>query len=111
MIDWTLVGAGAMSVVTGGLSWLAGRGRKKAAEAADIATSRTDIAVADAESALYNRLKERLDMLENDVTRLRSELDRVRAHSRKQDTYIWVLIRMLRELGKEPPPFDDDAPQ
>lgn len=50
---------------------------------------------------------ERVKTLENDMRLVRAELTLERAHSRRQDNYIWQLIRLLREKGIEPPPFVD----
>ena len=106
-VDLNALGAGAMAVIMGALGWIGGRGKRKAVEAADIAGENADKAVADAQGALYTRLKERLDLLEAEVTRVRAELDVERRHGRKLESYIWTLRGMMREANMTPPPFDE----
>ena len=101
MIDWAVIGTGLGALATNAITYFMTKGKRKAADA-------VDIAVADAESTLYNRLRERLDALEGDVTKLRGELDTERKHGRKLERHIWRLEGLMRKAGVEPPPFDDD---
>lgn len=108
MIDWALVWGVIGPAVAGLLTWLKTRKPSQARVDAAVAAAKADSAVSDAESTLYNRLRERLDALETDVTRLRSELDAERKHGRNLEIKVWRLERFIREMGKEPPKFDDD---
>jgi TolA-binding protein len=106
-IDWAVASAAAMSIFTGIGAWFAGRRKEKAKSAADVANAGADRAIAEAESTLYNRLRERLDNLEGDVTALRNELDKERAYSRRLERHVWRLEKTMRDAGLEPPLFEE----
>lgn len=108
MIDWSLVWGVVGPAIVGLGTWLKARKPSQARVDAAVAAAKADVAVSDAESTLYNRLRERLDALETDVTRLRSELDTERKHGRKLERHIWRLEGLMRKANIEPPPFDDD---
>ncbi len=103
-IDWTLVGAGVIGLATSIGAYFKGQGARSVGAATDGA----GIAVADAETALYNRLRERLDSLEGDVTTLRSELDTERRRGRALERHIWRLEVLMRKAGIEPPQLEDE---
>jgi hypothetical protein len=106
-MDWTAVWGVIGPAITGLGTWILTRKPRQAAIDSAVAQARADIAVADAEGAIYQRLRGELEAMRNDIAGLRKELDDERAHSRRQDAYIWQLIRLLRERGIEPPPFED----
>lgn len=106
-VDLNAIGAGAAALFMGALGWFGGRRKRGAVDAADIAVENADKAVADAQGALYTRLKERLDLLEAEVTRVRAELDVERRHGRKLENYVWTLRGLMREAGMTPPPFEE----
>jgi hypothetical protein len=106
-IDLNAFGAGIAALFMGAVGYIGGRGKRKATEATDIADQNAERAVLDANGALYNRLKERLDLLEAEVTRVRAELDVERRHGRKLENHIWTLRGLMREAGITPPPFDE----
>jgi hypothetical protein len=117
MIDWQAVWNVVMPAVVALGTWIATRKPSQAKVDAAVAQSRAATAASDADGSVYIRLRQEMDAMRGDIAAVRAELqmtrkdlDAERAHSRRQDTYIWVLIRMLRELGKEPPPFDDVNP-
>jgi acetylglutamate kinase len=59
--------------------------------------------VADANSAVYNRLIERLAAVEEDNRLIRHELAAVRRHVRHAEDHISALERAMRKSGIEPP--------
>src|SRR3970040_593759 len=112
-IDWTATWGVVGPAIFGLGTWLATRKPSKAKVDAAVAQSKADAAVADAEGEIYVRLRKELDAMHRDIGKprtelgqTRSELDATRAHSRRQDNYIWQLILLLRERGITPPPFD-----
>jgi hypothetical protein len=116
-LDWAAIWAVLGPAVVGLGTWLKMRKPNQAKMDAAVAQARAEGAVADAEGTLYARLREEIDAMRRDIlsvradlAQTRSELDAERAHSRRQDSYIWMLIRLLREHNIQPPPFNEDAP-
>lgn len=105
IFDWSAIGTGIAMAVTGITTWFVQRKSNGAKQAASVAASGSDKAIADAESILYNRLRERLDSLEKDVTNLRSQLDVERKHSRSLEIHVWRLENIMRKANLEPPVF------
>lgn len=109
-LDWTQIGAavGAVGLVaSGAYNWWQKQQRARADVRADVAESNTLAVAADAQGTVYKLMLDRVATLEADMRNVRAELSAERAHSRRQDNYIWQLIRLLRERGIEPPPFED----
>lgn len=77
------------------LSW---RGRNKT----DIAQSAVDRSVADADSVVYKRLAERVELLEKAQHTLELKVQFFRRH-------IWKMEKIMIQAGLEPPKFDEDA--
>lgn len=62
------------------------------------ASAGSDVAVANANEALFGMMTKRLEALESDVQRLRSELAREREYTR-------MLVSALIEAGLKPPAY------
>lgn len=107
--DWSKIGL-ALSGLAGGVgAYFVGRKKRTALDGAEIAQANASTSASDAESTLYHRLREEIDALRNDVSRLRSDLDTERRHSRQLELYVWQLQRLMAEKGIEVPPFLGDA--
>lgn len=106
-MDWVAIWAVLGPAIAGLGGWLITRKPRQSAIDAAIAQAKAQGSIADAEGTLYNRLRERLDALEGDVTRLRTELDKEREHGRKMERHIWSLETIMRKAGLEPPVFTD----
>lgn len=116
-IDWNalwVVGGTALGSLA---TYLKTRKPNQAKVDAAVSAAKAEGSIADAEGALYKRLREEIEALRGDIIHIRTEqaqtrkeLDAERAHSRRQDNYIWLLIRMLREHNINPPPFEDGEP-
>lgn len=104
-IDWNQVGTAAGGILLAIGTFFAGRGKRAAEGKAEVAQSNKEAEIADAEGALYRRLREDMDALRSDVNRLRTELDAERTHGRKLERHIWKLEGLMRKAGIEPPPF------
>lgn len=79
--------------------------KDKATTRADIADANADRSVADSQTTVYNMLTSRLETLETEVRGLRAELSVERVHSRKLELHIWKLENLMRAQGMEPPAF------
>jgi hypothetical protein len=108
-VDWQKVVEYGTYIVLGVGGWFAGRAKRGAETKAEVAQSNKDAEIADAEGALYRRLREDLDALRGDVNRLRAELDSERTHGRKLERHVWKLEGLMRKAGLEPPPFEDEV--
>lgn len=104
--DWQAVGTaiGSIGVVAAGIWGGILTAKKKIAEArADVATSKSEQVVADAQGKVYELLKDRLVTLETKVAQLE------RANAAKDETirhlhaHINRLEQLMREKGIEPP--------
>lgn len=104
-IDLQQIGQGVGAIALGIIAWFGGRATKQAGDSAEIAQSNAQVSIADAESTLYQRLREEIDALRNDVSRLRADLDQERRHSRALELHVWKLERLMRDAGLTPPPF------
>lgn len=107
VIDWAIVWGVVGPAMAGFVGWYTSRKPRQSAIDTAIAQAKAQGSIADAEGTLYNRLRERLDALEGDVTRLRTELDKEREHGRKMERHIWSLETIMRKAGLEPPVFVD----
>lgn len=107
VIEWATVWAVVGPIASGFGTWFITRKPRQSAIDAAVAQSKAQSSVADAEGSLYNRLRERLDALETDVTRLRTELDKEREHGRKLERHIWKLEGIMRKADLTPPEFVD----
>jgi hypothetical protein len=107
--DWAKIGLGISGILGGIGAYFAGRKKRTAMDGADIAQANASASISDAEGTLYHRLREEIDALRNDVSRLRSDLDTERRHSRQLELYVWQLQRLMAEKGIEVPPFLGDA--
>ena len=108
MIDWTQVGAAitAVGIGAGGIyAWFLKSQKNVANTRADVAEANTQAVTADAQSTVYRLMLERVTTLEQDMRNVRAELTLERAHSRRQDNYIWQLIRLMRAANMDVPPF------
>lgn len=83
--------------------------KSKAANAASVADSNAEKAVADAQTTVYGLLTKRLEVLESEVNTLRQELSVERQHSRKLELHIWKLESLMRKANLEPPVFEGGA--
>jgi ATP-dependent protease HslVU (ClpYQ) peptidase subunit len=108
-VDWNAVGQAAGLIGTGIVTFLLGRGRRKAADSVVEANARTEVSIADAEGTLYERLKEDVRSLSDDVKRMRDEIANERRRSRRLEDHIRRLEGAMRRAGIEPPPFDFEA--
>jgi hypothetical protein len=109
-IDWTAVFAVVGPAIAGLGTWLKMRKPNQAKIDAAVAQLRSDESMSDAEGTLYKRLREEIDALRQDLSRMRAELDIERKHGRKMEKHIWVLERMLRDAGLDPPALVLDDP-
>lgn len=107
VIDWTVIWGVVGPALSGLAVWLKTRKPNQAKVDAAIAQARAETSLADAEGALYRRLREDMDALRGDVDRLRAELATERTHGRKLERHIWRLEGLMRKSGLEPPPFDE----
>jgi outer membrane murein-binding lipoprotein Lpp len=105
-IDWNAVGAAVGLILTGVVSYMGGARKRKAADSVTEANARADVSVADAEGALYERLKADVRALSEDVKSMRSEIAAERRRSRRLEDHIRRLEAAMRKAGIEPPPFD-----
>lgn len=105
-IDLNVVGQGLGALIMGAAAYLLGRRKRNAADNVVEANSRTEVAIADAEGALYARLKADVVTLSNDVRQMREEIANERRRSRRLEDHIRRLELAMRKAGIEPPPFD-----
>jgi hypothetical protein len=75
----------------------------------DVAQSVADRSVADADAALYNKLKERLDAMDREVIALKADRDRMDLHLQFLRRHIWKMEKIMIQQGIEPPVFDETA--
>lgn len=106
-LDWAAIWAVLGPAVVGLGTWLKMRKPNQAKMDAAVAQARAEGSIADAEGALYRRLREDLDAVRGDVDRLRAELAAERTHGRKLERHIWRLEGLMRKANLEPPPFDE----
>lgn len=102
-IGTAVIGAG---TVIGGFyaAWL--KHRKNLAETrAVVAEDAARSAVADAQKTVYDTLVGRVGMLEDDLRKMREELQGERRLSRALQLHVMRLEDMMRKSGMEPPPF------
>lgn len=105
VLEWDKIGAAITGLVIGIGGFFGGRVTRKADTGAEVAQANAAASVADAEGTLYNRLREEIDALRNDVSRLRADLDVERRHGRALELHVWKLERIMRDAGLTPPPF------
>jgi hypothetical protein len=109
--DWSVVGGAitAMGIGIGGVyAWWQKTQRTAAVTRAEVAEAGADKAVADASSAVYTLLTNRLTRVEAEQTALRAELAGERRHIRRLTLHIWLLEGLMRQANLVPPPFVDD---
>ena len=108
-LDMDKVGIAIVGLFTSIGTFFAGRQKRAANDVAEIAADKASASISDAEGTLYTRLREEIDALRNDVSRLRSDLDTERRHSRQLELYVWQLQRLMAEKGITVPPFVGDT--
>lgn len=99
---WTTLGtaAGAVSATLGGVwVWLQKQRRDNASTKADVAQSKSEEVVADAQQTIYKLLITRVETLENDVKGVRAELVTERAHSRQLEQKLARLELWITQQG------------
>jgi len=94
------------SVGTGIAGWFGARRYFGASLDAGIAEHTATRAVADANSAVYTRMIERLTAAEDGIRTLRHEVDAVRRQLRHSEDHIATLERTMRSHGVVPPPYE-----
>ncbi len=110
LVDWGQVGAAitAIGIGAGGVyAWWLKTTKTRAETNADVASSRAEESVADANSQVYRMLLERVTTLENDMRLVREELAQERQHSRRLVLHIWKLEGLMRAAGVTVPMFVD----
>lgn len=70
------------------------------------ANSDAQVAVSEAQKAVYDMMTNRLNALENEMLQVRAELSAERAHGRKLELHIFKLESLMRKAGLEPPAFE-----
>jgi len=75
----------------------------------EVAKSDASRAVENANHSIVSLLTERLTAVERDVQSLRAELAVERNLVRSKDSYIWILIKILRDQSIEFPAFDSSS--
>ena len=114
-LDMDKVGIAIVGLFTSIGTFFAGRQKRAANDVAEIAADKASASISDAEGTLYTRLREEIDALRNDVSRLRSDLDTERRHSRQLELYVWQSDegrqrqRLVAEKGITVPPFVGDS--
>lgn len=99
---WTTLGtaAGAVATTLGGVwIWLQKQRKDLAAVKADVAQSKSEETVADAQQLIYKTLVARLTALEEDVKGVRAELVTERAHSRSLEQKLARLELWITQQG------------
>lgn len=111
MIDWQAIG-GALTAVgltaTGAWAWWLKNQRAQATTRADVAEANATAAVADAQGTVYKLLLERVTTLESEMRTVRAELAGERQHSRRLEVRLSYLERWIRAQGLTPPEFAPD---
>lgn len=105
-VTWTAVGQALVSLIVGaGLmaGWWSRRATRDARSQAEAAQSGAARVVADAESAVYRLLVERMQALEDKVKTLSSELDASRERERSLEQHIFRLENLMRRAGMDVP--------
>lgn len=105
-INWEAIGGVVSLIAVGVAGHFNGKRKRNAADNVVEANSRTEVAIADAEGALYARLKADVVTLSNDVRQMREEIANERKRSRRLEDHIRRLEAAMRRAGIEPPPFD-----
>lgn len=99
MIDWTAVGGGVGMILTGVISWFAGRGKRDVTasqDGAQISEYRADQTVNDAAAAQIQQLLTRVDALETKYSRLWDDLQSEKQASSKLRDRVHQLEGILR---------------
>lgn len=107
-IPWDKVGGAIIgaSTIIGGIYAAIMRHRKNVAETrATVAEDTARTAVADAQRTVYDTLVGRVSMLEEDLRKMRDELQAERRLSRALQLHVMRLEDMMRKAGMEPPAF------
>ncbi len=111
---WALViSNAATALITGGLSWLAGRPRKKSRAEDNLTAIEGFQHLADQQRAEMDRLVERIEAADTLIRQLRDETHEVRGRFTKLLGYVQTqlvayvaeLHAAIREAGREPPPM------
>lgn len=88
----------------GGILWAAWQTWQK--NKVSTANGEAQVAVADAQAAVYTMMTSRLESLEVEMRSVRAELATEREHGRKMEIHIFKLESMMRKAGLEPPLFE-----
>ncbi len=99
---WTALGTaiGSVSLTLGGVwAYLQKQRREMASTKADVAQSKSEEVVADAQQTIYKLLITRVETLEADVKSVRAELVTERAHSRQLEQKLARLELWITQQG------------
>lgn len=107
---WAGVGTIIAALLSGAGGWLMGRRKNAAAESAEIAAYGANQAEAEADGLIYRRLIERVTALEGDIRRLNTDVEAERRIRRRVEDHVFVLERLMRAAGMDPPQFDPFSP-
>lgn len=102
-LHWQQIGAGLASGVAIVLIWWFRRTVAEARDQTSVAQSRAATAVADAESAIYRLLVERMSALEKEVDRLTQAENDSRQRERALEEHIFHLENLMRRAGMDVP--------
>jgi hypothetical protein len=102
-MDWQQVGAGLAAGASTVLLWWHRRTVKDAQDKASVAQAGLARVAADAESAVYRLLVERMNALEKEVERLTHAENESRLRERALEEHIFHLENLMRKAGMDVP--------
>ena len=105
-MDWNALGAAVVALLVGAggaVTWWAARGVREARLSAEAAKSGAERSVADAETAVYRLLVERMAALEKEVARLTEAENQSRLRERALEEHIFHLENLMRRAGMDVP--------
>lgn len=105
-VTWTEVGQALVSLVVGAgvtAGWWSRRATREARSQAEAAQAGAARVVADAESAVYRLLVERMQALEANVQALSQQLSEARQREMALEQHIFHLENLMRRAGMDVP--------